>query len=61
MWFFTGPENPYVHVPDELEDSSKLNVPSGVLPSGEPEVLSLGSVTQRLMAVPVGSPLALTT
>jgi hypothetical protein len=56
-----GPEKVYVHFPAEREDSLRLNDPSGVLPSGEPVVFPLGSVTQRLMAVPVGSPEVLTT
>ena len=61
LLFFVGPENTYVHVPAELEDSLSANVPSGVLPSGDPVVLPLGSVTQRLMALSAGRPVALTT
>jgi len=59
--FFVGPENVYVHVPAELDDSFKANVPSGVLPSGLPAVTPSESVTQRLIAVSVGRPDALTT
>jgi len=58
---FVGPVNWYVQLPGVDEDSFRLNVPSGVLPSGDPVVEPSGAVTKRLTAVPVGSPTALTT
>jgi hypothetical protein len=61
MWFLVGPENAYVQVPAKADDSSRLKVPSGVLPRGRPTVVLFGSVTQMLTAVPVGIPQALTT
>jgi len=60
--FLVGPENVYVHGdPADEADSVRLANPSGVLPSGVPTVLPLGSVTQKLIAESVGSPEALTT
>jgi len=54
--FFVGPEKLYFQLLAELADSFRAKLPSPVLPSGEPEVLPLGSVIQRLIPTPVGSP-----
>ena len=58
--FFVGPENVYVQDPTNDADSDMSAVPSGVLPSGVPTVSPFGSVTQKLIAVSVGRPEALT-
>src|SRR6266545_1443699 len=60
MFGLVGPEKVYVVTPAVAEDSFRSNVPSGVPPSGLPVVAPF-SVTQRLMALPMGRPHALTT